>query len=203
LPGSALPRLANVIVLGFDVPCGATSYGAFQGQAGTGATVDRAAVAAAAAAVAPDDALVAEGDVERAAPTHAEMLRAAAASAARVGLKRGDRCFNARPFEAPADIASALVAPLSVGACVVSMPSFAAGEALGILEFERCTLIAGDDAAFRALMGHPSFDPARLWLRDGWGAAGPTVRLDAATGAAADAVSVTSPPAPDRSNRPA
>jgi fatty-acyl-CoA synthase len=185
LPGAELPRLGTVVVLGFDVPRGATSYGAFQGQAGTGVTVDRATVARAAAAVGPDDALLAECGPERATRSHAEMLRNAAAAAERVRVKPGDRCFDPRPFAAPADIARAILAPLCAGACAVSMPRFAADEALRILECERCTLMAGDDAAIRAVTGHPSFDPARLWLRDSWG--GPTRQSDDATDASSGA----------------
>ncbi len=165
LPGNALPRLRTVVVLGFDVPRGATSYGAFQGQAGTGVTVDRVAVARAAAAVVPDDALLIAGDATP--RSHAEMLHAAAAAARRIGIGRGDRCFDIKPFEAPDDIAAAILAPLCAGACAVSMPCFAASEALRILEAERCTLMTGDTAALRALRAEPGFDPARLWLRDG------------------------------------
>ncbi|MBV8168054.1 MAG: AMP-binding protein, partial [Alphaproteobacteria bacterium] len=58
LPGTVLPRLRTLVVIGRDIPAGGLSYSAFQGQAGAGALVDRAAVARAAAAVQPDDAVL-------------------------------------------------------------------------------------------------------------------------------------------------
>ncbi|HUA51821.1 MAG TPA: AMP-binding protein [Candidatus Sulfotelmatobacter sp.] len=165
LPGRVLPQLRTVVVLGYAVPRGAVGYGAFQGQAGTGVTVDRAAVAHAAAAVAPDDAaLVLDID----ALSHATLLRDGAAAAKRIGIRPGDRYFSARPFHDLADVTPAILVAFSVGACLVTMPDFDAGEALRLMERERCTLVAGDDATARRMMEHPSCDIGRLSLRDGW-----------------------------------
>ena len=60
---------------------------------------------------------------------------------------------------------------------MVTLPTFEAGAALEMLADERCTLTSGNDTLFQLMLGHPSFDPARLHLRGGWAAAGPeTIR---------------------------
>src|SRR5205085_4559062 len=66
---------------------------------------------------------------------------------------------------------------LIAGSCRVTLPTFEAGAALAMMARERCTLTSGNDTIFQLMMGHPSFDPAKLHLRGGWSAAGPeTVR---------------------------
>ena len=161
LPGSVLPRLHTVAVLGHAVPHGALSYGTFIGQVRAGTLVDRTAVGHAATAVQPGDAALIDDD---AAASHAAVLRDAAAVAASLGIQRGDRYFGAWPFLGGAGAAALLAAP-SVGACLVTAPSFDPDEALRLLERERCCTVAGDDPAVRALTAHPGFDPARLCLR--------------------------------------
>lgn len=169
LPGHALPRLRTVVVLGRTVPHGATSYGAFQGQAGAGVTIDRAAVARAAAAVAPTDAaLIQDADVL----AHDALLRDGAAAAKRADIRPGDRYFSARPFHDLRGASLAAVIALSVGACLVTMPVFEPAAALRLLELERCTLVAGDEGTVRLMQEHPSWDAEKLSLRDGWSAHG-------------------------------
>jgi fatty-acyl-CoA synthase len=182
LPGAVLPRLRVVIVQGAVVPRGAIGYGAFQGQAATGcATVDRAAVARAAAEVRPDDAVLIQytsgttSFPKGALLSHANMLRDAAAVAARIGVRPGDRYFSARPFYHVAGTTLSILVALSAGACLLTTPSFDAGESLRIMAHERCTLVSGNDTMFLMMMNHPAFDRAKLVLRGGWGAAGPEV----------------------------
>jgi fatty-acyl-CoA synthase len=182
LPGTALPRLRSVVVLGADVPAGALGYGAFQGQVATGcATVDRPAVERAAAAVAPDDAVLIQytsgttSFPKGAMLSHANMLRDAAAVAARIGVRPGDRYFSARPFFHVAGTTLSILVALSAGACLLTTPTFDAGESLRIMARERCTLVSGNDTMFLMMMSHPAFDRGKLVLRGGWGAAGPEV----------------------------
>ena len=62
---------------------------------------------------------------------------------------------------------------LVAGACLVTLPTFEAGEALEMMERERCTLVSGNDTLFQLMMGHPDFPKRKLFLRGGWAAAGP------------------------------
>jgi fatty-acyl-CoA synthase len=109
--------------------------------------------------------------------THDNMLRNAWAVGQRMGITPDDRYFNCRPFFHVAGTTLSLLVALIAGACLVTLPTFEAGAALGMMARERCTLISGNDTLFQLLMGHPSFDPALLCLRGGWAAAGPeTIR---------------------------
>jgi fatty-acyl-CoA synthase len=182
LPGEALPRLRTLVVLGADVPRGAIGYGAFQGQVRSGAPpVDRVAVERASEAVLPDDAVLIQytsgttSFPKGAMLSHANMLRNAAAVAARIGARPGDRYFSARPFYHVAGTTLSILVALSAGACLLTTPSFDPGESLRIMARERCTLVSGNDTMFLMMMSHPSFDRSRLQLRGGWGAAGPQV----------------------------
>jgi fatty-acyl-CoA synthase len=81
-----------------------------------------------------------------------------------------------RSSTSPAPPLSLLVS-LVAGACLVTLPTFEAGAALAMMARESCTLTSGNDTLFQLMMGHPSFDPAKLSLRGGWAAAGPeTIR---------------------------
>ncbi len=105
--------------------------------------------------------------------THDNMLRNAAASAARIGVVAEDRYYNCRPFfHVGGSTLSALVSLIS-GACLVTLPTFEAGAVLEIMERERCTLTSGNDTIFQMLMGHEDFPKRKLSLRGGWAAAGP------------------------------
>ncbi len=105
--------------------------------------------------------------------THDSMLRNAHASGARIGITQDDRYFNCRPFfHVGGSTLSALMA-LVHGACLVTPETFDAGQALEMMERERCTLTSGNDTIFQMLMGHPDFPKRKLVLRGGWAAAGP------------------------------
>jgi fatty-acyl-CoA synthase len=109
--------------------------------------------------------------------THDNMLRDAWAVGARMGIRPDDRYFNCRPFFHVAGTTLSLLVALIAGACLVTLPTFEAGAALAMMARERCTLTSGNDTLFQLMLGHPSFDPARLCLRGGWAAAGPeTIR---------------------------
>ena len=105
--------------------------------------------------------------------THDNMLRNAWAAGSRFGIRPEDRYFNCRPFFHVGGSTLSALASLVFGACLVTLPTFEAGAALGMMEAERCTLTSGNDTIFQMMMGHAQFDPAKLCLRGGWAAAGP------------------------------
>jgi fatty-acyl-CoA synthase len=105
--------------------------------------------------------------------THDNMLRNAWAAGTRIGVRSDDRYFNCRPFfHVGGSTLSALVS-LVFGCTLVTLPTFAAGAALDMMERERCTLTSGNDTLFQMLMGHEEFPKRKLALRGGWAAAGP------------------------------
>jgi fatty-acyl-CoA synthase len=180
LPGEALPLLRHVIVAGQDIPRAGRSFDDFLAL---GSDVSDAALDALAKEVRPNDLLLIQFTSGTTAYpkavmlTHDNMLRNAWAVGLRLGIRPDDRYFNCRPFFHVAGTTLSLLVSLIAGACLVTLPTFEAGAALGMLADERCTLTSGNDTLFQLMLGHPSFDPARLHLRGGWAAAGPeTIR---------------------------
>ncbi|RAI45851.1 AMP-binding protein [Rhodoplanes roseus] len=176
LPGTALPRLGQVVVRGEQVPAAAQSLDAVLAR---GDAVSDQDLAAAAAEVGPDDLLLIQFTSGTTAfpkgvmLTHANMLCNAAAVAARMGVTADDRYFNCRPFFHVAGSTLSLLVSLVTGCCLATLPTFEAGAALAMMEAERCTLTSGNDTLFQLMMGHPDFATRRLSLRGGWCAAGP------------------------------
>ena len=180
LPGSALPLLHRVVVVGSEIPQAAIGFDAFLALA---SAVPDDALDGLAADVRPSDLLLIQFTSGTTAYpkavmlTHDNMLRNAWAVGQRMGITPDDRYFNCRPFFHVAGTTLSLLVALIAGACLVTLPTFEAGAALGMMARERCTLTSGNDTLFQLLMGHPSFDPALLCLRGGWAAAGPeTIR---------------------------
>ena len=176
LPGTALPLLEHVIVVGNDIPKAGRSYADFLALADG---VSDATLDALAANVTPHDLLLIQFTSGTTAYpkavmlTHDNMLRNAWAVGQRMGIRADDRYFNCRPFFHVAGTTLSLLVSLIAGTCLVTLPTFEAGAALALMERERCTLTSGNDTLFQMMMGHPSFDPAKLHLRGGWSAAGP------------------------------
>ena len=176
MPGETLPLLEHVVVVGSDIPKAGRSFDDFLALADgvTDATLD-----ALAANVRPHDLLLIQFTSGTTAYpkavmlTHDNMLRNAWAVGERMGIRADDRYFNCRPFFHVAGTTLSLLVSLIAGACLVTLPTFEAGAALAMMAQERCTLTSGNDTLFQLMMGHPSFDPAKLCLRGGWSAAGP------------------------------
>jgi fatty-acyl-CoA synthase len=165
LPGSALPRLRQVAVLGADVPAGALAWEAWL-AAGDGRALP------AGCAGADDVVLIQYTSGSTSFPkgvqlSHDSMLRNADAIAGRIGLEAGDRYFSARPFFHVAGTTLSILAALSRGACLVSTPAFDAGTSLDAIEAERCTFLSGNDPMFQMMLSHPSLPSRRLALRGG------------------------------------
>jgi fatty-acyl-CoA synthase len=180
LPGEALPLLEHVVVVGQEIPQAGMSFNDFLRLGGG---VGDAAVDTAAAMVQPSDLLLIQFTSGTTAYpkavmlTHDNMLRDACAVGRRMGIRVDDRYFNCRPFFHVAGTTLSLLVALTSGACLVTLPTFEAGAALRMMADERCTLTSGNDTLFQLMLGHPTFDPAKLSLRGGWAAAGPeTIR---------------------------
>jgi fatty-acyl-CoA synthase len=180
LPGEALPLLEHVVVVGQEIPQAGMSFNDFLRLGGG---VGDAAVDTAAAMVQPSDLLLIQFTSGTTAYpkavmlTHDNMLRDACAVGLRMGIRVDDRYFNCRPFFHVAGTTLSLLVALTSGACLVTLPTFEAGAALRMMADERCTLTSGNDTLFQLMLGHPTFDPAKLSLRGGWAAAGPeTIR---------------------------
>jgi fatty-acyl-CoA synthase len=167
LPGASLPKLAQVIVRGGDVPKGAVPFSLLEEKP-----------AEFEAAVEPSDvALIQYTSGTTAEPkgvmlTHDNMLRNAANAASRIGIRPADRYFSPRPFYHVAGTTLAILAALAGGACLVTLPVFDADEALALMSRERCTLISGNDTVFLMIMNSPGRAEHPLVLRGGWAAAG-------------------------------
>jgi fatty-acyl-CoA synthase len=174
LPDPALPALENVVVLGSDVPRGALHY---RDMLALGATHDDPELRE----VTPEDVLLIQytsgttSYPKGVMLTHDNMLRNAAYVVERFGCGHEDRYYSARPFYHVAGTTLSLLAALVSGACLVSSPSFDAGEALRAMQAERCTLTSGNDTMFLMILGHPDFGKHRLALRGGWVSCGPEV----------------------------
>jgi fatty-acyl-CoA synthase len=179
LPGTALPLLEHVVVIGRGLPK-ARRFADFLTLADR---VTDAELDAFAAAVRPSDLLLIQFTSGTTAYpkavmlTHDNMLHDAFAVSLRLGIRADDRYFNCRPFFHVAGTTLSLLVSLVSGACLVTLPTFEAGAALRMMANERCTLTSGNDTLFQLMLGHPDFDPAKLHLRGGWAAAGPeTIR---------------------------
>jgi len=176
LPGRALPLLRRVVVMGEDIAPGALAFADFLAL---GAGVSQAAFDAACGEVSADSPLLMQFTSGTTAYpkgvllSHHNMLRNAWSSGSRMGVTAEDRYFNCRPFYHVAGTTLSLLVALTFGATLVTLPTFEAGEALRLMDQERCTLTSGNDTLFQMMMSHADFDPQKLHLRGGWAAAGP------------------------------
>jgi fatty-acyl-CoA synthase len=107
--------------------------------------------------------------------THMSMLRDAFHVGERLGMDPGDRYFSARPLFHVAGTTLSLLVAVEAGACYLTTANFDAGEALRLLEEERCTFTCGNDTMFLMMMSHPDFSSRKLVLQGGWAAASRSV----------------------------
>jgi fatty-acyl-CoA synthase len=170
LPGAALPRLWQLLVLGDDVPAGALHHDELDEAPEDG--FDPGATA-----VSPDDVvLIQYTSGTTSAPkgamlSHDSMLRDAFHVGQRVGLRPGDRYFSQRPLFHVAGVTLSFLAALTAGATYVTTPTFDAAAAVRMLQEERCTHLCGNDTMFLMMLGQPRPPEERIALRGGWAAA--------------------------------
>jgi len=175
LPGASLPKLGAVVVRGTDVPAAAKPFALLQAPVPAEAAADLQR--ATAEVRAGDVALIQYTSGTTADPkgvmlTHENMLRNAANVAACMAMRPDDRYFSPRVFYHVAGTTLSILAALTAGACLVTLPSFDVDEALRLLSEERCTLISGNDTIFLMIFNHPRREQYKLHLRGGWAAAG-------------------------------
>ncbi len=171
LPDAALPDLQEVIVLGDDVPAAATPFASFRaGGAGEPPPVCK-----------PDDLLLIQytsgttSFPKGVLLTHTNMLANGFFSGGRMGLRIADRFHSARPFFHVAGSTLSVLASLQHVATLVTMDRFEAGEALRLMEVERCTHFSGNDTMALMLLNHPDRSRRNLVLRGAWAAASPAI----------------------------
>ena len=106
---------------------------------------------------------------------HRSMLGNGFVSGGRMGLRIGDRFHSARPFFHVAGSSLSILACVQHAATLVTMERFEAGEALMLMERERCTHFSGNDTMALMLLNHPDRASRHLVLRGAWAAASPTI----------------------------
>ncbi len=171
LPDPALPDLAEIVMLDGNVPAGAVSWDSFKARA-TDLVEPRCT---------PDDVLL----IQYTSGTtsfpkgvmlpHRNMLANAFVAGGRMGLRIGDRYHSARPFFHVAGTTLSILAAIQCVATLITMDRFEPGEALRLLEEERCTHVSGNDTMAVLLLNHPDRPRRKLVLRGGWAAAKPTI----------------------------
>lgn len=167
LPGTSLPDLRNVVVIGDDVPAAALGFEAFRALRGREPQ----------APVTPDDVLLIQytsgttSFPKGVMLTHRNMLGNAFVSGGRMGFRLADRFHSARPFFHVAGSTLSVLSALQHGVTLVSMERFEPAEALRLLEEERCTHFSGNDTMALMLLNHPDRRQRRLMLRGAWVAA--------------------------------
>ncbi len=171
LPHEALPDLKRVLVVGDDVPAAAQSW----------RDLCTKPLAPVAPCDEPDDVLLIQytsgttsfpkGVLLR----HRNMLPNGFFSGLRMGLRPGDRFHSARPFFHVAGTTLSILSCLQHCTTLVSMDRFEPGEALRLIEAERCTHFSGNDTMALMLLTHPDLPSRKLNLRGAWLAASPTI----------------------------
>ena len=164
---ATLPELRHCVMTGAQPPAWALPFAALDG-------------AAPACAASPDSIALIQftsGSTSRPKgvmlPQHG-MLTNARGSALAVGMRAGDRYFSPRPFFHVAASTGGILRALVSGACLVSIPTFDAADAITMMQQEQCELFAGNDAMFLKLL--ESVDSSHgLRLRGGQAAASPEV----------------------------
>ena len=171
LPDAGLPDLRRVVVLGEDVPNAATSLHEL-----------RTAPAEPCEPVCtPNDVLLIQYTSGTTAfpkgvmLSHANMLGNAHVSGLRIGFRVADRFHSARPFFHVAGSTLSVLSALQHAVTLVTMDRFEPGEALALMERERCTHFSGNDTMALMLLNHASLPQRRLVLRGAWAAASPAI----------------------------
>ena len=170
LPGQSLPDLARLVCIGSDVPGAALSWPAFLDQARPKPP-----------ACTPDHTLLIQyTSGTTASPKgvllrHRSMLGNGFVSGHRLGLRVADRFHSARPFFHVAGTSLSILACIQHAATLVTMDRFEPGEALRLMDAERCTHFSGNDTMALMLLNHPDRPTRRLSLRGAWAAASPAI----------------------------
>ena len=100
---------------------------------------------------------------------HNQMLRSATGMSGRLGLTGADRFFSPMPFFHIGGSTASVLTAMVRGASLCFVDYFTAGEALAILDRERCTCMCGVDTMFVDMLAHESYPRMDLsGMRTGW-----------------------------------
>lgn len=174
LPDAALPFLGKVIVIGTNIPAGTVSWDEMIQSGMDSGSLEPPVVG-------PDDPLLIQytsgttSFPKGVLLTHRNMLANAYFSGLRMGLRPADRFHSARPFFHVAGTTLSILSALQQMATLVSMDRFEPGEALRLMEAEKCTHFSGNDTMALMLLNHPDLPERKLVLRGAWLAASPTI----------------------------
>jgi fatty-acyl-CoA synthase len=165
LSSTRLTSLRTVVAVDGEAPAGVFSLPEFLAR---GASVSPASLAAAERAAKPEDIcyiLYTSGST--AAPkgvtlAHGGVIANGFDIGERMHLTAADRVWLAVPLFWSFGSANALPAALTHGSCIVLQESFDAGEALAVIERERCSIYYGMPNMARALLAHPDHPRRRL-----------------------------------------
>jgi fatty-acyl-CoA synthase len=165
LKSARLPSLRTVVAIDSQAPAGVLSLPEFLAR---GASVNPASLAAAQRTVRPDDIcyiLYTSGST--AAPkgvtlAHGGVIANGFDIGERMHVSAADRVWLSVPLFWSFGSANALPAALTHGSCIVLQESFDAGEALALIERERCSIYYGMPNMARALLEHPDHPERRL-----------------------------------------
>lgn len=165
LDSEPLPALRNVVVLDGPAPAAAFTPTEFLARA---TAVDASQLAAAQAAVAPTDlCFILYTSGSTATPkgvtlAHGPLIDNGFEIGERMHLGSSDRLWLAVPLFWSFGSANALPAIMTHGGSVVLQESFEPGEALALIERERCSVYYGMVNMARALLEHPAHPGRRL-----------------------------------------
>jgi fatty-acyl-CoA synthase len=160
-----LPSLRTVVAVRGQAPAGVFLLPEFLAR---GASVDTAALAAAQQAVTPEDVCyILSTSGSTAAPkgvtlAHGPLIANGFDIGERMHLSAADRVWLAVPLFWSFGSANALSAIMTHGGCIVLQESFEAGEALALIERERCTVYYGMGNMARAMLEHENHPGRRL-----------------------------------------
>jgi fatty-acyl-CoA synthase len=165
LDRAALPELRTVVAIDGDPPEGGLSLAQFLAR---GAAIDDATLAAAQRSVTPQDiAYILYTSGSTAAPkgvtlAHGPVIANGFDIGERMHITAADRVWLAVPLFWSFGAANALPALMTHGGGLVLQESFEPGEALALIERERCTVYYGMANMARALREHPGHPGRRL-----------------------------------------
>jgi fatty-acyl-CoA synthase len=168
LKSARLPALRTVVAVDGQAPAGVFSLPEFLAR---GALVNPASLAATQRTVRPDDIcyiLYTSGST--AAPkgvtlAHGGVIANGFDIGERMHLSAADRVWLSVPLFWSFGSANALPAALTHGSCIVLQESFDAGEALALIERERCSIYYGMPNMARALLEHQDHPERRGAMR--------------------------------------
>lgn len=158
-----LPRLRHVIVVGGEGSGRRLDAIPFETFAASGRNVPIEEIRERAALVLPEDLayiLYTSGSTSR--PKGVMLLHSPLVAnlwniGERLGIDETDRLWLAVSLFWGLGCANALFAALTHGACVVLQESFDPGEALRLIETQRCSVLYGTPNMVQALLDHPDF----------------------------------------------